>query len=282
MTQWLQINFVYFLCLVGIFSLLIGSFLNVAIYRLPIMLKQQWRQRCHDFLDMQDTAETHKKVNLTWPKSHCPNCKTPLKFYHNLPLISFIFLRGRCAYCQEIISWQYPVVELLTAALALIIAFQFSVSFQTSALIFLMYALVCLTFIDLKNQLLPDNITIPFLWLGLFANTFNLFTDLTSAVMGAMFGYLSLWLVNFVYKIFRKMDGMGHGDFKLFAMLGAWLGWQMLPLILLISAGLGSLIGLILLLLKKTKREDPFSFGPYLALAGFVAAIWGMQLIPYF
>lgn len=279
MLYWLQTNFFYFLCLIGLFSLIVGSFLNVVIYRLPIIIKQQWHQQCHDFLEMQDSEKTPEKLNLVWPRSHCPHCKNTLKFYHNLPIISFIFLRGRCAFCHETISWQYPIVEILTTVLALIIAFQLALSLQTFALILLMYALVCLTFIDLQSQLLPDTITVLFLWIGLFLNCFNLFTNLASAVMGAIFGYLSLWLINFIFKLLRKIEGIGHGDFKLFALFGAWFGWQMLPLILLISASLSTVVSLILLIVKKIHRDTPLSFGPYLSLAGFTVALWGSQLI---
>lgn len=286
MMLWLQNNFSYFLFFVGLFSLIIGSFLNVIIYRLPIIIKTQWRQQCHDFLGMKDPDQPHEsakeKFNLAWPNSHCPSCKKKLKPWHNIPLISFIFLRGRCAFCSEIISWQYPVVELLSAALALIVAFQFGATYQALALIILSYALIALTFIDLKHQLLPDDLTLSFLWIGLIVNMFGLFTDLQSAVIGALAGYLSLWCINYVFKLIKKTDGMGHGDFKLFALFGAWLGWPMLPFVLLASAGVGAIVSIALILTKKMERENPIPFGPYLAAAGFVAAVWGPQIFNWY
>lgn len=276
---WLQQHFYYSIAWLFIIALAIGSLLNVIIYRLPIILKNKWRSQCQEFLQTLNQKQHQEIFNLAWPNSHCPACKKPLKPWYNIPVLSYIFLRGRCAYCDAVISWQYPAVELLTAALSLIVVFHFGITYSSIAFLFLTYALICLTFIDLNYQLLPDDITIPFLWLGLIANMFVLFTRLSDAVIGAVVGYLSLWLFNYIFRLIRKKEGMGYGDFKLFAMLGAWLGWQSLPLILMLAAAAGALVGMTLILSKKINRNNPIPFGPYLATAGFIVGLWGPQLI---
>lgn len=273
--NWLQQHFYYFIFWLFIFGLIIGSFLNVVIYRLPIMLKKHWREQCQEFLQAVGIERNSEQFNLAWPNSHCPNCKTTLKPHHNVPLLSYIFLRGHCYYCNAVIAWQYPAIELLTAALSLIVAFHFGISYQCLAYLLLTYALICLASIDINHQLLPDTITVPFIWLGLFFNIFGLFCSLSDAVIGALVGYLSLWLINFLFTLFMKKAGMGHGDFKLFALLGAWFGWQLLPPILFCAAGAGALIGIILILTKKRSRNQPIPFGPYLAIAGWIIGLWG-------
>lgn len=279
---WLQQNFYYSLFWIFLISLAIGSLLNVIIYRLPLMLKNKWRTQCQEFLQTLAQEKSQEKFNLAWPNSHCISCKKKLKPWHNIPVLSYIFLRGRCAYCEAIISWQYPAVELLTAALTILVVFHFGISYQALMFLLLTYALITLTFIDLNHQLLPDDITLPFLWLGLLCNWFELFTTLPNAVIGAMGGYLSLWGFNYLFQLIRKKEGMGYGDFKLFAMLGAWLGWQLLPLILLVAAGSGALVGVFLIITKKLDRNHPISFGPYLAVAGWITALWGQQLINWY
>lgn len=279
---WLQQNFYYTLLWLFFISLAIGSLLNVIIYRLPILLKNKWRTQCQEFLQTIKEETNPDTFNLAWPNSHCTTCKKKLKPWHNIPLLSYIFLRGRCAYCEAVISLLYPAVELLTAALSLIVVFHFGITYQALAFLFLTYALICLTFIDLNHQLLPDDITLPFLWIGLLANLFGLFTTLPSAVIGAIAGYLSLWLFNYIFRLIRKKDGMGYGDFKLFALLGAWFGWQFLPVILLFAAGAGALLGIILILSKKLDKNHPIPFGPYLAIAGWFAGLWGEHLISWY
>lgn len=281
---WLQQHFYYSLFWLFIINLAIGSLLNVIIYRLPVMLKDKWREQCQEFLKTltEKIQQQQPMFNLAWPTSHCTTCKKKLKPWHNVPLLSYIFLRGRCAYCEAIISWQYPAVELLTAALSIWAAFHFGLSYQYLFFLLLTYALISLTFIDLNHQLLPDDITLPFLWLGLLCNLFGLFATLPDAVIGAVAGYLSLWIFNYLFRLIRKKDGMGHGDFKLFALFGAWLGWQFLPLILLIAAGSGAIIGILLIITKKLDRENPIPFGPYLAIAGWIVALWGPQILNWY
>lgn len=279
---WLQQHFYYTLFWVFIINLAIGSLLNVIIYRLPIVLKNKWRMQCQEFLKTVEQEKDPNTFNLAWPNSHCTSCKKKLKPWHNVPLLSYIFLRGRCAYCEAVISWLYPAVELLTAAVSLIVIFHFGIGYQALAFLFLTYALICLIFIDLNHQILPDDITLPFLWLGLLANLFGIFTTLPDAVIGSVAGYLSLWLFNYIFRLIRKKDGMGYGDFKLFAMLGAWLGWQFLPIILLIGAAAGGLVGITLVLSKKLDKDHPIPFGPYLAIAGWIAGLWGQHLISWY
>lgn len=279
---YLQQHVYYALFWLFILNLAIGSLLNVIIYRLPIILKNNWRIQCQEFLETVNTEKAQELFNLAWPSSHCTACKKKLKPWHNIPLLSYIFLRGRCAYCEAVISLQYPAVELLTAALSVIIALHFGFSYQCLAFLFFTYALITLTFIDFNHQLLPDEITILFLWLGLLCNLFGIFTSLSNAVIGAIVGYVSLWAFNYLFRLIRKKDGMGYGDFKLFAMLGAWFGWQILPITLLIAAGAGAIIGIFLILIKKHEHNKPLPFGPYLAIAAWLTALWGQQFISWY
>lgn len=259
------------------FGLCVGSFLNVVAYRLPLMMERGWKQECHEFLGL-GTPEFEQRLstlNLATPASACPNCGHNLRAWENIPVLSYLFLKARCSSCGIKISIQYPVVELLTGIASLAVAYTFGVTLQTLAALFFTWILIALTLIDLKKQLLPDNMTLPLLWLGVFLGFFELFTDLKSSVIGAMAGYLILWSVYHLFKLLTKKEGMGFGDFKLLAALGAWTGFSYLPLIILISSVIGSVAGISMLIIGKTKQQQPIPFGPYLAIGGWVALLWG-------
>jgi leader peptidase (prepilin peptidase) / N-methyltransferase len=266
-------------------SLLIGSFLNVVIYRLPRILDAQWRAQCAE-LTGQPAAEVDQALTLSSPRSHCPACKAPVKAIHNIPVVSWLALRGRCASCGVAIPARYPLVELATAVLSATVAWHFGFGFEAGCALLVTWMLIPLTGIDADHQLLPDCITLPLLWLGLLA---SLGHDPTStdalpvapadAIIGAAAGYLFLWSVFHAFKLLTGKEGMGFGDFKLFAALGAWLGWQMLPLILLLSAAVGALVGIALIVFRKQGREVPIPYGPYLAGAGWIAMLWGPQIV---
>jgi len=268
---------IYFLITCTILGLVVGSFLNVVIYRLPLILQRNWRNECCELLALKKGDEG--AFNLASPPSHCPQCKMPVRAWQNIPVLSFIFLKGRCAHCKVRISWRYPFVELLTGGLTLWVAWHFGISLQTVMAIIFTWCLIALTFIDLDHQLLPDNITLPLLWLGLLVNLTGLFTDIQSAVLGAAAGYLSLWIIARIFYHITGKTGMGHGDFKLFAAFGAWLGWQKLLLIIMCASVLGLIVGVILIVSKKHSREIPISFGPYLAIAGWIALLWSDKLL---
>lgn len=284
----LQSNTPLFYSTIVILGLLVGSFLNVVILRLPVMLKNNWRHDCQQFLAEHFTADlvappeaistSQEKFNLVTPRSRCPQCGHMITAAENIPVISYLFLGGKCRACKTPISIRYPIIEILSALLAVSVAWSFGVSWQTLFALLLVWSLLALTFIDYDHQYLPDQITLPLLWLGLLVNTEGLFIDLHSAVIGAAAGYLVLWLVYQVFKLVTGKEGMGFGDFKLLAMLGAWLGWQMLPAIILISSVIGALVGILLILLKRHDKGKPIPFGPYLAGAGWVALLWGKDL----
>jgi leader peptidase (prepilin peptidase)/N-methyltransferase len=275
---------VLYLSLVAVLGLLVGSFLNVVIYRLPTMLKHQWRADCVSFLAQEDkqvpdlSPGIEQPFNLVVPRSRCPHCGHMITALENIPVLSYLFLRGRCRECKTPISVRYPLIELLSATLVVVVAWKFGFSLQTAMAMLLSWALICLSFIDYDHQYLPDNITLPFLWLGLLLNLDGVFIDLTSAVIGAIAGYLVLWLVFQVFKKITGKEGMGYGDFKLLAMLGAWLGWQALPAIILISTLVGSVLGISLILFKQHDRSHPIPFGPYLAIAGWIVLLWGNEI----
>ncbi len=283
-TDLLQHNPVLYLSLIFIFGLLVGSFLNVIIYRLPLILKRQWKADCVSFLAQENepapdtTTSIEQPFNLIVPRSRCPHCGHLIAALENIPILSFLFLGGRCRECKTPISIRYPLVEFLSATLAVIVAWKFGFSFQSAMAILLTWSLICLSFIDYDHQYLPDNITLPFLWLGLFLNLNNLYVNLSSAVLGAIVGYLLLWSVYQVFRLVTGKEGMGYGDFKLLAMLGAWLGWQALPAIILISTLVGSVIGVSLILFKRHDRNHPIPFGPYLAIAGWIVLLWGNEI----
>ena len=266
----------FFISFVTILGLFIGSFLNVVIYRLPLMMKREWQSQC-DQLNGKET-QTLPPFTLSIPRSHCPHCKHTISASENIPLISYIALKGICKQCKAGISARYPLVEILSATLSGIIAWQFGFEWSSFSALLLTWALIVLTFIDIDHQLLPDSITLPLIWLGIFVNLFSIHTELQSSIIGAMAGYLSFWLIFQGFKLITNKEGMGYGDFKLLAALGAWLGWSLLPSIILLSSLIGVLVGISLILLKQRQRDNLISFGPYLAAVGWLALIWGAQI----
>lgn len=265
--------------LVTVIGLLVGSFLNVVIYRLPVMMQTQWKTECLAYLDQPaETAPNHAEpFNLVFPLSRCPTCQTAIKPYQNIPVISYLFLKGRCAACQTPISARYPLVEAFTGLLSAIVAWKIGFAALPWALL-LTWCLIALSFIDFDHHLLPDSITLPLIWLGLFLSLFSLFTMPDSSIIGAIAGYLSLWSVYHIFKLVTGKEGMGYGDFKLLAVFGAWLGWQFLPLIILLSSLVGAVAGLGMILFAKHDHNIPIPFGPYLAMAGWIALLWGGEL----
>ncbi|WP_416397749.1 prepilin peptidase [Allohahella sp. A8] len=293
---------------IAVFGLLIGSFLNVVIYRLPRMMEAGWLQQCEQFLaDHQqrkaeaaagptnhntvapdltheadapaEQAETTPVMTLSKPDSTCPHCGHKIRAWENIPVLSYLALRGRCSSCKATISLRYPVIELVTALLGVICLKFIGVNMAGLAAVALSWTLLTLSMIDFDTKLLPDSITMPLLWAGLIANSFGLFTDLESAIWGAIGGYMSLWLVFHGFRLLTGKEGMGYGDFKLLAALGAWLGWQVLPLIILLSSLVGAIIGIGLIVIRGRDRNIPIPFGPYLAIAGFIALLWGNAII---
>ena len=263
---------------VVIFSLIIGSFLNVVIYRLPKMMHNAWYLECREFLadEVKNIPPTKiTELTLSKPDSTCPKCQHKIRFYENIPLISWLFLKGKCGQCKNNISIRYPLVETTTALLSLVIANHYGVSFETLLLLILTWGLICLTLIDFDHMLLPDQIVMPLLWLGLLVNITGTFVPLNDAVIGAAVGYMSLFSVFWLFKLLTGKEGMGHGDFKLFALFGAWLGWQLLPILILMASVVGALIGISLMLFKNHTREQAIPFGPYLAIAGWITLLWG-------
>jgi len=264
---------------VGILGLLVGSFLNVVVYRLPIMLQKGWRQECLTFLEQEESqAELTETFNLSQPRSRCPSCNHTISALENIPVLSYLFLKGKCKNCKATISIRYPVVELITATLSIIVAIQFGVSLQTCAALVFIWVLICLTLIDFDTQLLPDSITLPLLWFALSISLFGIFTSPQTALLGAVAGYLSLWSVFWLFKLVTGKEGMGYGDFKLLAAIGAFLGWTMLPLVIMLSAFVGAVIGLTLIVIKGRDKNIPIPFGPYLSVAAFIALVWGNQI----
>jgi len=264
-----------------VLGLLIGSFLNVVIYRYPKMMEEDWRQQCHEFLELPppESAQRHFAIfNLATPGSHCPHCNHAISAFENIPVLSWLLQRGKCRHCSAPISLRYPVIELVTALLSVLVVSHFGFTWAALSLLLFTWILVTLTMIDVDRQLLPDDLTLPLLWLGLVANSLGWITDLESAVFGAMGGYLTLWCVYWGFKLLTGKEGMGYGDFKLLAALGAWLGWQSLPQIILLSSFVGALVGISMMVLRGQGRDVPIPFGPYLASAGFLSLLWGEQL----
>lgn len=263
----------WFVTYIALLGLVVGSFLNVVIYRLPIMMEQELKEQC-DHLAGQ-VPEQLPRFDLLFPCSTCPHCGHKIRFWENIPVVSYLFLRGRCSSCHTPIGSRYPLTELFTGALSVIVALRFGIGWELVGALLFTWALIALSFIDLDHLLLPDAITQPFIWLGLIVASFGLFTDLESSVIGAVAGYLSLRIV---YELFRKAtgkDGMGFGDFKLLALIGAWLGWQHLPFVILTSSLIGAVVGLSLIIILRQDKNMPMPFGPYLAAAGWVAMMWG-------
>lgn len=263
-----------FVILTALFGLMIGSFLNVVIYRLPLMMQREWRAQCAELLDQAIPDDT-PRLSLWGPRSQCPHCHHLIGATENIPLLSYIRQRGRCAHCGVAIGAQYPLVEAASGLLAGVVAWKFGFGWPVLAVLLFTWTLLAASVIDLHHQLLPDDLTLPLLWLGLLVALFGLGTDLRSAVIGAMAGYLSLWLVYQGFRLLTGKEGMGHGDFKLLAALGAWTGWQYLVTIVLLSSLVGAICGLALILLRGRARGAPLPFGPFLAAAGWIALLWG-------
>jgi leader peptidase (prepilin peptidase)/N-methyltransferase len=272
-------NPTFFFGVTFIFSLMIGSFLNVVIFRLPKMLEQGWKKECREFLADELTAsnnpENEQVITLSTPSSSCPSCQHKIAFYENVPVISWLFLRGQCSQCHEKISLRYPLVELATALLSVTIATHFGVTFTTLMLLILTWGLICLTLIDIDHMLLPDQITLPLLWLGLLVNLNGAIVPLSDSVIGAVAGYMSLFSIFWLFKLVTGKEGMGHGDFKLLAVFGAWIGWQLLPLLILMASAVGAVIGISMMVFKNHQRGQVIPFGPYLAVAGWITLLWG-------
>jgi leader peptidase (prepilin peptidase)/N-methyltransferase len=266
----LQNYYSIFLIAASVLGLLVGSFLNVVIYRLPIMLKREWEQDCSEYLK-QTAPSKCKGFNLIIPRSHCPKCKIQISWWQNIPVVSYILLYGKCSHCRNIIHWRYPIVELLSCLATLLVALYFGISIQTLSLLILTWMLIAAVFIDIDHLLLPDSITLPLIWLGLLLNSEHIFVTPENAIIGAVSGYLFLWSIAYIFKLIRKVEGMGYGDFKLLAVFGAWLGWQILPVILFAAALIGGASGLIFILHKKKQFAEPIPFGPYLAVSGWLA-----------
>lgn len=259
-------------------GLLIGSFLNVVIYRLPVMMQREWTAQCHELLETtdSDSEENTKPFNLSIPGSHCPQCSHAISALENIPVVSYLIQGGKCKHCSCPISLRYPIIESITGVLSMLVSAQFGFTWLTLGILILLWGLVVLTMIDFDHQLLPDDITLPLLWLGLAINAtgFGL-TSLSNAVWGAIAGYGILWSVYWAFKLVTGKEGMGFGDFKLLAALGAWLGWELLPQIILLSALVGAVVGISLIIIKGRDKNIPIPFGPYLAAAGFIALLWG-------
>jgi len=272
----------YFLT-VGLVSLCIGSFLNVVIYRLPLMMKREWQSECRLLLEDELTtkpskASSNEPFNLVKPNSTCPKCKTAIKPWQNIPIISWIMLKGKCANCSNPISARYPIVEAITALLSLVIAYSFGATEHALLYIFVTWILVALTFIDIDHMLLPDQLTLPLVWLALIAAVMGITISPGDAIVGAACGYLSLWSVFWLFKLLTGKEGMGYGDFKLLAVFGALLGWQSLLTIILLSSVVGAIIGIALLSIQGKDKATPIPFGPYLAIAGWITLLWGAQI----
>ena len=281
-----QLPWLYY-SLITLLGLLVGSFLNVVIHRLPIMMERSWRQEFNDYFadaaaEPQPEASAQATYNLVLPRSACPHCGHTITALENIPLLSWLWLKGRCRSCQAPISARYPLVELLTGLVSLAIALTQPTGLALLGALLLSWTLIALTFIDLDKMLLPDQLTLPLLWLGLLLNLVGTFASLTDAVIGAAAGYLVLWSLYWGFKLLTGKEGMGYGDFKLLAALGAWLGWQCLPLILILSSLVGALVGITLIALRRHEQANPIPFGPYLAMAGWIALLWGEPLINWY
>jgi leader peptidase (prepilin peptidase) / N-methyltransferase len=269
----------FFLLLIAAFSLLIGSFLNVVIYRLPIMMKNEWSQECREYLGLKSSPSDIEKINLYLPFSHCTSCKNQLKPWHNIPVISYLVLRGKCAFCHTSISMRYPLVELLCCVASVYVAWRFGFTWQTVGGLLFTWIAISLTFIDLDHHLLPDELTLLLVWIGLFLSMFNIFVNSHDAIIGAIAGYLVFAIVQWLFKLVTGKHGMGQGDYKFLAGMGALLGWQQLPVIILLSSIIGLIFGLTQIGLRHQFKSVPIPFGPYLAIAGWISLMWGTDIL---
>ena len=266
----------FFITVIAVLGLMVGSFLNVVIYRLPEMMKRSWMSQCAELRG--EPIKTEPSFNLLMPRSSCPQCGHRIAVWENIPIISYIFLRGKCSQCHTRISLRYPFVEALTAFMSGYVAWYYGFSLITFAILFFVWALIALAAIDLDTQLLPDDITLPLIWLGLLVNLNNGLTDIQSAVVGAMAGYVSLWIIYWCFKLATGKEGMGYGDFKLLSAIGAWLGWHMLPIVILLSSFVGAFVGISLIIAARLNKSIPIPFGPYLVGGAIIALIWGEKI----
>ncbi|KGY08428.1 prepilin peptidase [Vibrio sinaloensis] len=266
-----------------VFGLIIGSFLNVVIHRLPKIMEREWRQECAESFPEYNIEAPKGTYNLSVPRSTCPKCHTPIRIIDNIPVVSWLLLRGKCRQCDNPISARYPLIELLSGGLSFVVSYQLGFSYFTLALLIFTFVLIAATFIDLDTMLLPDSLTLPLTWAGIALALFQISPiSLQDSVIGAMAGYLSLWSVYWLFKLATGKEGMGYGDFKLLAALGAWLGWQQLPMLILFSSLVGLVFGLIQLRLKRQGIDKAFPFGPYLAIAGWISMMWGSQIWSFY
>ena len=268
---------IVYLFFAGLLGLCIGSFLNVAIHRIPIMLDQAFKSEIA--LANGKPVKHTQTYNLVFPGSHCPHCQTPIPYWANIPIISYLFLFGKSTCCHKKISLRYPITEILCTLLTIYTAYQFGFTLKSLFAMTLVWALITLSFIDIEHMILPDNITIPMIWVGLLANTQNMFTSPNSAILGAIAGYSIFWVVAFIFKKLRGLDGLGSGDYKLLSLLGAWLGWELLPFILLFSSFCGIIFGLTYNIIYRRKHTEPIPFGPFLAIGGIVTLFWGYKFV---
>ncbi|GAB2989836.1 prepilin peptidase [Psychrosphaera aestuarii] len=283
----LEHSSVFFISFVTILSLLVGSFLNVVIYRLPVMMEKQWACECRELLEdelknpkkSQKQSEQDLQFNLVKPDSHCPSCNAPVKAWQNIPVLSYLLLKGKCGSCANPISMRYPAIELLTAVASAIVAVKFGYSLETVFLVLLTWVFVCLIFIDIDKMLLPDQLTLPLLWLMLMASVWNVFLEPKWAIIGAAAGYLSLWFVYWGFKLLTGKEGMGFGDFKLLAVIGATVGIVKLPMVILLSSAVGAVIGLSMMAFGDKTKNSQIPFGPYLAIAGWLTMLWGDEML---
>lgn len=269
--------FYTFVILIG---LSVGSFLNVVIYRFPLMLENDWKSQCRELLELDNKSEA--VITLSKPASTCPQCGHKIRVWENIPLISYLLLKGKCSSCNTPISIQYPLIELLTAILSISVAIKFGVSWQTVFGLLLTWSLVAMSVIDIHKQILPDDITLPVLWLGLIISIFTIFTNPVDSIIGAATGYLVLWSVYQLFKLVTGKEGMGFGDFKLLALFGAWFGWQLIPLTIILSSATGAIIGISMIAFNKLDKNNPIPFGPYLAIAGWISMMWGHQILAWY
>lgn len=260
-----------------VFGLVIGSFLNVVIYRLPKIMEREWRAECADLTGAEPPQDS-ARFSLVFPGSRCPHCETPIKYQHNIPVLSYLWLRGRCAACSAPIGLRYPLVELATGILTAAVAWRFGLTIEGLAAALMTWSLITLAVIDMDHQILPDRITLPLLWAGLMFSVWGLFTTPEAAIIGAISGYMSLWLVFQAFRLATGKEGMGFGDFKLLAVFGAWFGWQLLPQIVLVSSIVGALVGIGMMVIGRQERSQPIPFGPFLAVAGWIALMWGTAI----